>query len=93
MTFGGLFLAGAIFGLTVGLAFRSPKLGCAVLFLVPVGAFAYFDWWQTQLVNPRPTTGLHFVFVALPSSSIGAMLGYLVGIAVCRGRSDPRYRS
>ena len=89
MTFEGLLFAGAIFGLTVGLAFRSPKLGCAVLFLVPVATFAYFDWWQARLVNPRSTTGLDFVFVTLPSSSVGAILGYLVGMAIRHGRSDP----
>jgi hypothetical protein len=83
MTFEALLIAGAIFGLIVGLAFRSPKLGCAALWIVPLAMTAYFEWWQNaHPENLRSTNGLDLVFVGLPWSSVGAMGGYLVGVAV-----------
>lgn len=83
MTFNTLLTTGAIFGLIVGLAFRSPKLGCAALWVAPLAMIGYFDWWQyAHPENLRSTSGLDLVFVGLPSSSIGAMGGYLVGFAI-----------
>ncbi|MBN8817133.1 MAG: hypothetical protein J0I80_00255 [Sphingomonas sp.] len=82
MTIETLLFAGVIFGLIVGLAFRSHKLGCAALWIVPIAVFAYVDWWQNaHPENLRSTSGLDFVF-SLPWPSMGAMGGYLVGIAI-----------
>ena len=76
-----LLIAGGIFGLAIGLAFRSHKLGCATLWIVPVATFAYVDWWQNaHPENLRSTSGLDFVF-GLPWPSMGAMGGYLIGAA------------
>lgn len=82
-TFETLLIAGAIFGLIVGLAFRSAKLGCAALCVMPIATMAYFDLWQNaHSEDLRSTSGLDLVFVALPGSSIGAMVGYLIGLAI-----------
>lgn len=83
MTFEALLIAGAIFGLVIGLAFRSPKLGCACLWIVPLAMIAYFDWWQSAHPEDlRSTSGLDLLFVGLPASTIGAMGGYLLGSAI-----------
>jgi hypothetical protein len=83
MTIEALLIVAATFGLIVGLALRSPKLGCAALWIVPLAVIAYFDWWQNaHPENLRSTSGLDLVFVGLPFSSIGAMSGYLAGIAI-----------
>lgn len=83
MTFETLLIAGVIFGLIVGLAFRSAKLGCAALWIMPFATMAYFDWWQNaHSEGLRSTSGLALVFVALPGSSIGALSGYLIGVAI-----------
>jgi hypothetical protein len=82
MTIEALLIAGAIFGLIVGLGFRSHKLGCATLWIVPIAFFVYVDWWQkTHLENLRSTSGLDFVF-GLPFPCMGAMGGYLAGAAI-----------
>jgi hypothetical protein len=83
MTFEAVLIASAIFGLIVGLAFRSPKLGCAALWIVPLAIIAYFDWWQNAYPeNLRSTSGLALMFVGLPASSMGAIGGYLLGAAI-----------
>jgi hypothetical protein len=83
MTFKVLLIAGAIFGSVVGLTFRSPKLGCAALGIVPLAMIAYFEWWQNaQPEDLRSTNGLDLVFVGLPLSGMGAMAGYLIGVAI-----------
>ncbi len=83
MTFEAVLLAGAIFGLGVGLTFRSPKLGCMTLWIVPVAMTIYFDWWQNgHPEHLRSTSGLNLVFVGLPAASIGTMAGYIVGVAI-----------
>lgn len=83
MTSEALLIAGATFGIIAGLTFRSSKLGCAFLWIVPLAMRAYFNWWQNaHLETLRSTSGPDLVFVGLPWSSTGAMGGYLVGIAV-----------
>lgn len=78
-----MLIAGAIFGFIVGLALRSPKFGCAALWIVPLAMIAYYNWWQnTHPDNLRSTSGLDLVLVGLPWSSMGAMSGYLVGLAI-----------
>ena len=82
MTIESLLAAGALFGLIVGLAFHSHKLGCAALWIVPIAMFAYVDWWQNaHPENLRSTSGLDFVF-GLPWPCMGAMGGYLFGAAI-----------
>ncbi|SEJ34477.1 hypothetical protein SAMN05428950_1011908 [Sphingomonas sp. OV641] len=91
MTFETLLIAGANFGFIVGLAFRSAKLGCAALWMMPIATMAYFNWWQNAHSGDlRSTSGLALVFVALPGSSIGAMGGSLIGLAIRYGMREKR---
>lgn len=75
-------IAGGIFGVIVGLTARSSKLGCVALFIVPIAHYAYMTWWQsTHVENLRSTSGLDILFL-LPLTCVGAMVGFLVGIAI-----------
>ena len=77
-----LLVAGFVAGLLIGIVLSRPKVGCVGLLAVPVGMFAYIWWWQGQ--NPdklRSTSGLDFVFGPL-WPSLGAIGGYLVGVAL-----------
>jgi hypothetical protein len=82
MTIETLLIGGALTGFIIGLFFRSPKLGCAALWIVPLVMIAYVYAWQSaHPENIRSTSGLDFLFVPL-WPSLGAMGGYVIGIAL-----------
>lgn len=65
-----------VLGAMLGLAFSSKRLGCLSLALIPLGGFAYVDWWQGQnLEMLRSTSGLDYLFVQFPVL-IGGFAGY-----------------
>ena len=77
-----LLVCGFVAGLLIGIVLPHPKIGCMGLLAVPVAMFAYIWWWQGQ--NPdklRSTSGLDFVFGPL-WPSLGAIGGYLAGMAL-----------
>lgn len=73
---GVLMFIGFIAGGVLGLALRKWRFGCWSLILVPIGAYAYVDWWQSQHRELlRSTSGLDYLFVQFPPL-IGALAGY-----------------
>lgn len=71
-----LLLTGFLAGLMLSLTLRNRRFGCFSLAMIPVGAWSYVDWWQSQ--HPellRSTSGLEFLFVPVPPM-IGALAGY-----------------
>lgn len=66
------FIAGGVLGLMLG----KRRFGCWSLILVPIGAYAYVGWWQSQHSELlRSTSGLAFFFVQFPALT-GALAGY-----------------
>lgn len=79
MTIEGLLIAGAIFGLALGLMIAQPKVGCTGLLIVPVAMIGYLALWQSlHPENIRSTSALDFLFGPL-WPSLGAIVGYPVG--------------
>jgi hypothetical protein len=71
-----LMLTGLIAGGALGLMLSRKRFGCWSLSVIPVGAYVYVSWWQSQ--HPellRSTSGLDFLFVQFPPL-IGALVGY-----------------
>ena len=80
LTLEGSFAVGFVAGLLTGLALPRPKLGCLVLFAVPVAMYAYVSQWHSEHPeNMRSTSGLDFVFGPL-WPSLGAFWGYFIGM-------------
>lgn len=66
------FAAGLLIGRLVG----RPRLGCLILFAVPVAMIAYISWWQGEHPeNLRSTSALDFFFGPL-WPSLGALGGF-----------------
>lgn len=75
----GLLAFGFVVGLLVGLAVAKPRLGCAILFVVPIAMVIYVSWWQGEHPEDlRSTSALDFVFGPF-WPSLGAVVGCLVG--------------
>ncbi|GKS03256.1 hypothetical protein [Sphingomonas aquatilis] len=82
MTIEMLLIGGALTGLVIGLGAKTPQLGCAALWIVPLAMIAYVYAWQSAHPDSlRSTSGLDFVFGPL-WPSLGAMGGYVVGTAI-----------
>jgi hypothetical protein len=82
MTIEMLLITGAFAGFVIGLCFRSPKLGCAALWIVPLAMIAYvYAWQHANPENIRSTSGLDFLFGPL-WPSLGAMGGFVIGTAL-----------
>lgn len=78
MTIETMLIVGFLAGLVVGAALANPKVGCAVLLLVPVAMIIYIGVWQSQHPESlRSTSGLDFIFGPL-WPSIGAVAGFVV---------------
>ena len=82
MTIEMMLLAGAAAGLLIGVIFRNPRLGCGMLWIVPIAMIAYVYAWQSaHPENIRSTSGLDFIFGPL-WPSLGAAAGWVVGTIV-----------
>lgn len=66
-----LLIIGGVVGLLIGIAAPNVKVGCFVLFLIPVAIIVYIAVWQSQHPeNIRSTSALDFIFGPLwPSLS------------------------
>ena len=79
MTIEAMLIAGAVVGLLIGLFSPNGRVGCTILWVVPIGMIAYIAFWQWQHPeNLRSTSALDFMFGPL-WPSLGASAGYVVG--------------
>ncbi len=79
MTIEAMLIFGAVVGLLIGLFSPSGRVGCTVLWIVPVAMIAYIAFWQWQHPENLPSTSaLDFLFGPL-WPSLGASVGYAVG--------------
>ena len=79
LTVEGSMAVGAIVGLLLGIFAARPKIGCVLLFVVPVAMIFFAGWWQAEHPDKlRSTSGLEFIFGPL-WPSIGAIGGYAIG--------------
>jgi len=79
MTIEAMLISGAVVGLLIGLFSPNGRVGCAILWIVPVAMIAYIAVWQWQHPeNLRSTSALDFLFGPL-WPSLGASVGYVIG--------------
>jgi hypothetical protein len=79
LTIEGSFFIGAVAGIVIGFFISRPKLGCAVLLIIPTAMIFFIGWWQGQHPeNLRSTSGLDFMFGPL-WPSVGALAGSCLG--------------
>jgi hypothetical protein len=89
LTIEGPFFIGAVVGLLIGFLISRPKLGCAVLLIVPAAMIFFISWWQGEHPeNLRSTSALDFMFGPL-WPSLGALGGNFFGRRL-RSRFDNR---
>jgi len=89
LTIEGSLFIGAVVGVLIGFFISRPKLGCAVLLIVPVAMIFFISWWQGEhQENLRSTSGLEFLFGPL-WPSLGALGGNFIGKRF-RSRFDNR---
>ncbi|WP_404337111.1 hypothetical protein AB2M62_01240 [Sphingomonas sp. MMS12-HWE2-04] len=82
MTISMLLLCGAIAGLILGSLIPRQRIGCFVLFVVPIAMVVYVSRWQAvHPENIRSTSGLDFIFVPL-WPSLAALAGFYVARAL-----------
>ncbi|MEG8039584.1 hypothetical protein QP166_09595 [Sphingomonas sp. LR60] len=79
MTIEAMLISGAVIGLLIGLLSPSGRVGCIILWIVPIGMIAYIAFWQWQHPeNLRSTSALDYMFGPL-WPSLGAGAGYVAG--------------
>jgi hypothetical protein len=79
MTIEAMLIAGFVVGLLIGLFSPNGRVGCTVLWTVPIAMIAYIALWQWQHPeNLRSTSALEFIFGPL-WPSLGAIGGYVAG--------------
>lgn len=79
MTIEAMLISGAVIGLMTRIFSPSGRVGCTILWIVPIGMIGYIAFWQWQHPeNLRSTSSLDFLFGPL-WPSFGASVGYVVG--------------
>lgn len=79
MTIENLLIAGAVAGFLIGLFTPSMKIGCAVLWGIPIAMIVYIAVWQgLHPESIRSTSSLDFIFGPL-WPSLGGLGGYSLG--------------
>ncbi|WP_375287202.1 hypothetical protein [Sphingomonas sp.] len=82
MTIEAMLIGGLVVGLLIGLVAPDGRVGCAALWIVPVGMIAYIAFWQWQHPEDlRSTSALDFLFGPL-WPTLGACAGYAAGLGV-----------
>lgn len=88
MTIGIMLIAGGLAGLMIGRLAVSEKAGCALLFVIPLSTIVFVAISQALRAEIlRSTSALEYFFYPL-WPSIGAILGFGLGLAMRPHRND-----